>query len=204
MNRIKKYILFMILLIFGLFSCFVCFGFLMEGYTMRVDYNITNNQITNINSVSLMKGNPTKLLSNEEGDYILYLFNDKNSILEKVSLRETQLYIYYALNPEWFDENGTQVYFPKETKDKEITNFTDSIFVSYYTDISKLGIANKKNPDIILFTYDVSKFASPQAKNVTDSKKTPYFLWLIIVVLLAVVVIVVFKLKKKEHHKRKH
>jgi hypothetical protein len=129
------------------------------SYSLTIKYE--NGTIIPLD-IGLIGGKSPERLNQPDEGYRLKIISFKDEILYSFRF-DIETIRNYALDPEWFDENGTQIYFPTETKNLS-TETTLVIIFPYFRNAKIVEIYNPNNT--IAVVIDVSKYATCNHDNV--------------------------------------
>lgn len=139
-------------------------GFAMLIALSYAEYNISyalgihyNNGNLSLSDIELVEGNGPDRLNQPESGYTLSVISFGGEKIHSFRF-EINPVVLEAMRPEWFDENGTQIYFPKASP--QATETDEMIIVPYYHDAKEIRIEDEKGRPALL--VDVSPYAKPE------------------------------------------
>jgi len=179
--------------------------------TLKYDKGNISNE-----GLILTKGFFNEPINQPEEGYTLEVISVDDKILYSQKF-EFPLEIPFAPLPEWFDEEGNQIYFPTQEESRILLDtVTVELIFPYFDNIQRIDI--KDSSDVLVLSIGiVPKLETPEPLVVSDianeseedfvdekdeRKKFPWGLIILIVVavlvLIAIVWIIVHYVKKKE------
>lgn len=120
-------------------------------FSILLDLNYSDGNITSSSAKIVYKKVSNKYSLDENG-FNMKLLSDSNEIINDFNFNFMLSFVHAPL-PQWFDENGGQVYFPEE----QITTITDSNFsvlIPYENTAAKIDIYDKNSN--YLMSIDIS------------------------------------------------
>jgi len=180
-------------------------------YADDVSYSLTINYKEgkiSLVDLKLREGTaPSRLVQPEEG-YTLKVISFNNEVLHSFKF-VIELIPQHALKPEWFDENGTQIYFPNVTF--PVTNETSIVLTFPYFRNAKTVEIYSPNK-ILVLSVDVSNYATCNMNTICDPNEnyqvcpedckqgTSNFIvyGIVSIVFISLISLVLFKIKKRK------
>lgn len=136
-------------------------------YTLTVDYQ--DGKIS-ISDIKLFQSDGPLDMQSDKGSYILKLFSFSEELLYQTNFG-FQLELFGAPLPEWFDDQGNQIYIPDATETGVMALEESSLVlvVPYYSNAKKVGIFLD---DERLAERDISEFSTCNENEVCDESET--------------------------------
>ena len=137
------------------------------SYSLTLDYD---NGVITTEDLELIEGSAPDRNIQPENGYTANVISFDDEILYSFKFAFATT-ISYALPREWFDENGTQIYFPNETEQTALDQTTEVLIIPYYETAKSIEIYDPD--DIRILLVDVSEYSICNLNEICDGDESP-------------------------------
>lgn len=166
-----------------------------EVYVLNLKYDKGNISILNLMKT---KGFYNKPVDEPKQGYRLDVVSFENKLLYSQKFN-FELEIKSAPLPEWFDEHGNQIYFPKEEETRIIkdSDVRELIF-PYFENAQRIDIYNPN--DILVLSFEVNTAKIPKVTEKVPKERFKVKMLHILLIGLIIILSIGFIYKKKKRY----